>query len=305
MIMLLNSLVVGCVVALIAWQTGSFLSRVPSAQRHYFDQPAFGFRVVWPLIRILVFYSGPLITETHREGVSLKLKQAGVEFMLSAEEYICGQCVSALVVSVCFAALSGSAGMTLLWLLPLTSLAGYQYPNIWLREKTKKRQTEIFRALPFYLDVITLAVESGTNLTGGMTQAVKKTADSPLRREISRVLRDIRSGKSRAEALREFETRTASPAVGQIVSGLLQAEKTGSSLGPMLRVQSEQLRNQRFQQAEKKAMEAPVKLLGPLFVFIFPTTFLTLGFIFISKAIMEGFITWPPVVWAYGWPGVS
>jgi tight adherence protein C len=105
--------------------------------------------------------------------------------------------------------------------------------------------------------------------------------------------------------LLDLTERTASPAIGQIVTGLIQAEKTGASLGPMLRVQAEQLRKQRFQYAEKKAMEAPVKLLAPLFMFIFPTTFLALGFIFVSKAIVEGFLTWSPLVWAYRWPGVS
>lgn len=299
------SLLLGAFVALLVWQVGRFFQALPSPPRHYLDRPAYGFRLVWPLIQVLVFYIGHHLPERQSDSVSLKLKQAGVDFTLKAEEFMAAQGISAIALSICVLLVFRSTGWALVVFLPVCAVAGYHYPNIWLRDRTRRRRTSILKALPFYLDVITLAVESGSNLTGGLTQAVQKTADSPLRREISRVLRDIRAGKTRSDALRELTDRTASPAVGQIVSGLIQAEKTGASLGPMLRVQAEQLRNQRFQYAEKKAMEAPVKLLAPLFIFIFPTTFLTLGFIFISKALMEGFITWAPLVWAYNWPGVQ
>ena len=81
-----------------------------------------------------------------------------------------------------------------------------------------------------------------------------------------------------------------------------QAEKTGSSLGPVLRAQSDQLRSTRFLKAEKMAMEAPVKLLGPLVMFIFPTTFIVIGFVILSKALGDGIITWAPLVWAFSNP---
>jgi len=184
-----------------------------------------------------------------------------------------------------------------------TVFAGYHYPDSWLLRKAQQRQRELLKALPFYLDVVTLSVESGSNLTGGLAQAVQKTTDSPLRRELSRVLREIRSGKTRADALREFAARADSTAINQVVSGLIQGEKAGASLGPLLRAQAEQLRTQRFQMAEKKAMQAPVKLLGPLFICIFPMTFLVLVFVVTGKLISSGVITWPLVLWAYSWPG--
>ena len=140
-------------------------------------------------------------------------------------------------------------------------------------------------------------------MTGGLTQAVQKSNDSALRSELSRVLRDIRAGKSRADSLRDLAERTGSLPIKNIVSGLIQAERTGSSLGPLLRAQADQLRSERFQRAEKQAMEAPVKLLGPLMMFIFPTTFLVLIFLVLSKALMQGVVTWGPIVWAYQWPG--
>jgi len=188
------------------------------------------------------------------------------------------------------------------WML-VAALLGYGYPDSWLKQQARQRQNEMLKHLPFYLDVITLSVEAGSNLTGGITQAVQKNADTVLRRELGRVLRDIRSGKTRADALRDFAARADSSAIQQVVSGLIQAEKSGASLGPLLRAQSEQLRTQRFQLAEKKAMEAPVKLFAPLFGFIFPMVFVALGYVMLSKAIQGGMLTWPPLVWAYTWPG--
>ena len=131
---------------------------------------------------------------------------------------------------------------------------------------------------------------------------MQKSADSPLRRELSRVLRDIRAGRTRAEALRDLVERTGGAPIRNLVGSLIQAERTGSSLGPLMRAQAEQLRSERFQRAEKRAMEAPVKLLGPLVTFIFPTTFLVLIFLIVSKAIQEGVLSWAPLLWVYHWP---
>lgn len=83
---------------------------------------------------------------------------------------------------------------------------------------------------------------------------------------------------------------------------MIQAERTGASLGPVLRAQSDQLRSARFLKAEKMAMEAPVKLLGPLIMFIFPTTFMVITFVMLSKALAEGLLTWAPLVWAFNNP---
>ncbi len=243
------------------------------------------------------------MSETQSQSVLARLKRAGVEYSLSPQQFLAAK----LLAAVFFGVAVSLAGMhigraSLLMGLP-AALGGFFYPDLWLRELTSTRSTAILRTLPFYLDVITLAVEAGTNLTGGLTQAVQKTGDSPLRREFSRVLRDIRSGKTRADALRDLSDRTGNLAVSNVVTGLIQAEKTGSSLGPILRAQAQQLRTQRFQLAEKKAMEAPVKLLAPLVIFIFPTTGLVIGFILISKAIQDGILTWAPLVWAFSWPG--
>ena len=300
---LMGSLLIGVCIALSLWQVLQVFTGVPTENRLYRDTPASGFRIAWPLIRVVVFYVGHLMPEKQLEALQLKLGRAGAEYSLNAQEVFASKFISALLFGAISLTLIVMYDSSLLFVVFLACLLGFNYPDSWLKQQAARRRNEMLKALPFYLDVITLSVESGSNLTGGITQAVQKTTDSPLRREFSRVLRDIRSGKSRADALRDLATRANSPAVNQVVSGLIQGEKAGANLGPMLRAQAEQLRTRRFQQAEKKAMEAPVKLLGPLFVCIFPMTFIALGFVMLSKGIQGQFITNAMILWAYGWPG--
>ena len=112
----------------------------------------------------------------------------------------------------------------------------------------------------------------------------------PLGAELERALRDLRAGPTREQALRGIADRLAMPAVSSLVAALLVAEKQGGSLGPVLRAQAEQRRNERFMRAEKLAMEAPVKMLPPLLVFIFPCTFVVLLFPVASRFLQEGWL---------------
>lgn len=300
---LLLSLPFGLLVAALVWCLYTVFRTVPVENRQFRDRPAFGFRLAWPFIQAVVFHFSPWMNKTRIQVTGKKLKRAGVEYSLSAEQFMAAKVVSGGLCCVATALVASLVSNSAIWMGIVGGIAGFWYPELWLREVSASRSKSILRNLPFYLDVITLAVEAGSNLTGGITQAVQKTGDSPLRKEFSRVLRDIRSGKARAEALRDLSDRTGSPSVSSVVASLIQAEKTGASLGPILRAQAHQLRTQRFQAAEKKAMEAPVKMLGPLVIFIFPTTSLVIGFILLSKAVQEGLVTWRPILWAYGWPG--
>ena len=125
------------------------------------------------------------------------------------------------------------------------------------------------------------------------TTSAKSTAPlgfppGALKDEFARLLRDVRTGKPRAEALRELAQRMNLPAVSNFVATLIQAEATGMSLGPILRAQAEQRRVERFARAEKLAMEAPVKLLFPLIAFIFPCVFAILMFPIVMKFMAAG-----------------
>ena len=299
---LIIAIFVGLSVSLLFWNIYKIVTAIPIEDRSYLDRPPGGFRILWPLIRFIVHYIGPYLTRKYRMRTHDKLRRAGVDYCLSPEQFFAGQLCCAGVCIGLVAILQNMMSLGSPFVLALAGAGGFFYPTLWLKEQLEKRQKKIFRALPFYLDIITLCVEAGSNLTGAFTQAVQKAEDGPLKVEINRILRDVRAGKQRSEAMRAMADRLNMQSINSLVSCLIQAERMGSNLGSVLRAQSDQRRIERFQKAEKQAMEAPVKLLGPLVMFIFPNTFLVLGFVILVKAVISGVITFEPLLWALSWP---
>ena len=105
---------------------------------------------------------------------------------------------------------------------------------------------------------------------------------------VALVLREVRAGKPRTDALRDMAARLDFRPIGSLVSALIQGEMMGSSIGPIMRAQSEQRRTERFQRAEKLALEAPVKMLGPLILCIFPCTFIVIAFPIVVQLLSSG-----------------
>jgi tight adherence protein C len=276
---ILIALLIGASVALLAGWLANKAAEVPQEDRTYRDRPPLGLRLAWWPIQWLAYYLGPLLTVGQRQRVLGQLRLGGLDYALSPEQYIATRWVCALL------------GAALAWLFgvalhkEVTPIAyvlalglGYLYPGLWLRDRLLRRKQLTLKTLPFILDLLTLCVEAGLSLTTAMQHAVAKGPPGPLKEEMTRVLRDIRAGKPRAQALRQMADRMNEPAMHHLVSALIQAEATGMDLGPVLRAQAEQRRTERFARAEKLAMEAPVKMLVPLIACIFPCTFLILGF---------------------------
>ena len=159
----------------------------------------------------------------------------------------------------------------------MMGMLGIFLPLFWLRDKLKVRRLTITRALPYSLDLLTLCVEAGMDFTMAIARIIRKLGDQPLSYEFAELLRQIRVGRTRGEALRDLAERVDVTELTSVVSSLIQADELGASLGPVLRIQSDQLRVRRSQRAEKLASEAPVKMLFPLVVFIFPTIFIMIG----------------------------
>jgi tight adherence protein C len=156
----------------------------------------------------------------------------------------------------------------------LFAVGGMYMPLLWLRGQVRQRREDIRRGLPYALDLLTLSVEAGLDFTQALSRIVRKLGNTPLGAELGQMVRDIQLGRTRSQALRELGRRVDVPELNSIVSALIQADELGSSLGPILRIQADQLRTRRSQTAEKLAMEAPVKILLPLILFIFPTIFI-------------------------------
>jgi len=249
------------------------------------DRPPSGFRLMWPLVNVLANTFGFLLTAERARQISVRLHKAGQAYALTPLQFFGGKLAAALVAGVVAWLVVEDNAL----LIGLGAAAfGFMYPDIWLRDHTKARNLAILKAMPFFLDIVTLSIESGLNLTGALAQAVDKCRPGPLVVEINRVLRDVRAGKPRVDAMRDLAERLDFAPVTSLVSALVQGELMGSSLGPILRAQSDQRRTERFLRAEKLAMEAPVKMLGPLILFIFPCTFIMLGFPIVMKFLASG-----------------
>jgi tight adherence protein C len=156
------------------------------------------------------------------------------------------------------------------------ALFGMYYPMIWVNDQVKKRHFLITRALPYNIDLLTLSVEAGLDFTAALAKVVEKGKTGPLRDEFQIVLKQLKMGKTREETLKGLVARVDLPSLTTFITALIQADKMGTSLGKVLRIQSTQMRIDRTQKAEKLAGEAPVKMLFPLIACIFPTVFMVL-----------------------------
>ncbi|MEW6703862.1 MAG: type II secretion system F family protein [Pseudomonadota bacterium] len=279
----------GASAAAVGWVVAALLADVPDEDRTYRDRPPLAFRLAWWPIHWLSFYLGRVLPMAWRVRVHSRLRLAGLDYALTAEQFVSAQVASASFAGGVCAFVLDTWHVDQRWSLIAAATAfGFVFPQMWMRDRVQARKRSVLKALPFYLDIITLCVEAGLNLTGAFQQAVAKGEAGPLRDELARVLRDVRAGKARADALRTMADRMNEPAVTNLVSAVIQAENMGMNLGPILRAQAEQRRTERFARAEKLAMEAPVKMLFPLIAFIFPCTFLVLGFPIVMKFMRMG-----------------
>jgi len=89
-------------------------------------------------------------------------------------------------------------------------------------------------------------------------------------------LMEMQAGASRAEALNRLALRVGSEEVRSLSTMIVQSEAVGASLGDTLRVFSDELRRNRFMEAERKASELPVKMAFPLVLCIFPCLIATI-----------------------------
>ena len=272
---------------LLIFSVAGIKKQIPQDKRDYMDPLSGGLRVIWPIVLFFTYFIGDRVSVDTLERYSRSLKRSGLSYMMAPEQFV-GLRVTGLVLG---AALGFVASMLLgefnVYYVLVAALIGYVMPLMSVNDRKKKREKLIVKALPVYLDYLTMAVQAGMNMTGAIQQAVEKGPEGPLRTEFSKVLRDIRAGMSRMDAIRTMSERLDIREINAFSTSIAQAEKTGASVGATLKVQADQRRVERFQRAEKLAMEAPVKLIFPLVMFIFPMTFLALGFPIVMKFMYD------------------
>ena len=152
------------------------------------------------------------------------------------------------------------------------ALLGFYIPNYWLKRRIRARQKEISRALPDALDMMTIAVDAGLGFDAALLKVGEKW-NNALSLEFERVVGEMRMGIGRADALRRLVERTDVPEVASFIAVLVQADRLGVGINKALHAQSDQMRIRRRQWAEEQARKAPIKMLIPMVVFIFPAIF--------------------------------
>jgi len=157
------------------------------------------------------------------------------------------------------------------WYYPiLAAVAGYFYPDLWIKGVIARRQKAVLKSLPFVVDLLALSTEAGLDFIGALQKVVEKSVPGPFIDELEQMLKEIRVGSSRAESLREMAIRIDLTEVSSFVAILISADQMGASIGKVLRQQSDQVRSQRFIRAEKMGAQASQKLLLPLVLLILP-----------------------------------
>jgi tight adherence protein C len=167
-----------------------------------------------------------------------------------------------------------SVSRELLFTLLFTVL-GFFFPQLWLKSKINSRQKEIRKAMPDALDLLTICVEAGLGFDAAMAKVNEKW-DNQLSMALGRTIREIQLGKLRREALRDMADRVGIPEMTSFVAAIIQSEQLGVSMARVLRIQSDQMRIKRRQRAEEEARKAPLKMVFPMGLFIFPALIIVL-----------------------------
>lgn len=157
----------------------------------------------------------------------------------------------------------------------IAALLGYYFPILQLNSKIKKRQDSIVKALPDALDLLVICVEAGLGFDMAMGRVYEKW-DNELAIEFGRVLREVQLGKIRRIALKDMAERLDVPDVNSFTAAIIQADQLGVSMASILRVQADQMRVKRRQRAQEKAQQAPVKMMIPMVLLIFPSIWIVL-----------------------------
>jgi len=220
---------------------------------------------------------GAVISESHLGRVRARLEAADLYPGVGAVDWLALRTLHALLAGTTTFAVLVTTGTVSVWLICACALAGYLAAGIWLRRLIVESERRIVRDLPPYLDLLTVCVEAGATLTAAARMIIEQAPPSPLRNYFERVLREVRGGRTRSQAFVSVAGSYGVESLSTLASALAHAEAAGMSIGAVLRAQSEQRSTERFMRAEKLAMEAPVKMLGPLIFCIFPCTFIVLA----------------------------
>ncbi|HZG73842.1 MAG TPA: type II secretion system F family protein [Chondromyces sp.] len=212
------------------------------------------------------------------ERLELQLLQAGNPFDMTPVDFKLLQIILLILLPIIFtgyALLSDFSGGVVILLAFLGLIAGRFLPLYYIKQKAKARAAQALRELPDFIDLLTVSLEAGLGFDSALNKVVAKK-EGILSQEFRYFLEEIRLGKTRRTALSGIRNRLIVADLHTLISSIIQAEQLGVSMVNVLRVQSQEIRDRRKQRAEEAAMKAPIKMLFPLVLFIFPSLFIVL-----------------------------
>ncbi len=233
-------------------------------------------RVLMPAAARLSAIPLKLNPRTNLESIGTRLAAAGLSQRLTTASYLAIK-GAALIAGALLALLIGAVGsfVIALFLIPVLAAAGFRLPDYILSIRIRSRREAVRADLPDALDLLAVSVEAGLGFDGAVTKLTEHM-EGPLVDEFARLLSEVRIGEARQTALKNMAARVDAPELSSFVRAVVQADQLGISLGRILRVQAADSRVRRQTAAEEKAMKAPIKMMIPTVLFIFPAMFIVL-----------------------------
>ncbi|HTX91977.1 MAG TPA: type II secretion system F family protein [Anaerolineales bacterium] len=236
-------------------------------------------RVVMPIIRRLGEMSSRFTPQHVLEQTRKRLELAGNPGKMDAATFLVLHFVAAVLMGGLIFVLTlfsktFSLPVKLLIVLVFTVL-GYFMPDLLIKSTIDKRQKSVRKAMPDALDLLTICVEAGLGFDAAMSKVNEKW-DNELSMAFGRVIREIQLGKLRRDALRDMAERLGLAEMTSFVAAVIQSEMLGVSMAKVLRIQSDQMRVRRRQHAEEEAHKAPIKMIFPMGLLIFPALMIIL-----------------------------
>ena len=236
----------------------------------------FSDRILRPTIQGFGRSLARMLPANFMAGIQKTLIMAGSA--MTASTFITLWAVSTgFFVGLAILALSALGGVSFQGFLGLVvmGIIGFSLPTFWLRSAVRSRQRKVIKSLPDAMDLITTCVEAGLGLDAALAK-VSEQMKGPLAKEISQTLLEVSMGRLRRDALSDLGQRTGVQELISFVNAIIQAEQLGVSIAHVLKVQSDQMRTHRRQRAEQLAHEAPIKMMFPLVLCIFPAFMLVI-----------------------------
>lgn len=246
---------------------------VTSLEEIELSQP-FSERVIVPVIRRVGEFSARFTPQKAIQDTARKLELAGNPWPIDAATFLAIRFILAVVlggflVAVVFISPPSSATDNFMYIGGAT-FAGFYLPHLLLTSKITARQKEIRKAMPDALDLLTICVEAGLGFDAAMSKVAEKW-ENELSLAFARTIREVQLGKVRREALKDMSDRLGIPEMTSFVAAIIQSEQLGVSMAKVLRIQSDQMRVKRRQYAEEEAHKAPIKMIIPMALLIFPS----------------------------------